>query len=56
LKGKVNADGFNVDGIYVINLTTEKGITDVEGYFGINGRAGDTVCCQRCSIKAGGLF
>jgi hypothetical protein len=37
LKGKVNA--VNVDGIYVINLTTEKSvITDVEGYFGIKGR------------------
>jgi hypothetical protein len=34
----------NVDGIYVINLTTEKSvITDVEGYFGIKGRAGDTL-------------
>jgi hypothetical protein len=45
LKGKVNAGGVNVDGIYVINLTTWKAvITDVEGYFGINGRrAGDTV-------------
>jgi hypothetical protein len=24
LKGKVNAGGFNVNGIYVINLATEK--------------------------------
>jgi hypothetical protein len=35
LKGKVNADGFNVDGIYVVNLTSEKAvITDAEGYLG----------------------
>ncbi|PKH66310.1 hypothetical protein CXF59_10090 [Flavobacterium sp. ALD4] len=35
LKGKVNADGFNIDGIYVVNLTSEKAvITDIEGYLG----------------------
>jgi hypothetical protein len=46
-----------VDGIYVINLTTEKSvITCVEGYFGIKEGQGILCCCQRCSIKAGGLF
>jgi hypothetical protein len=38
LKGKVNAGGFNVNGIYVINLATEKRVTDGEGYFGIKSR------------------
>jgi hypothetical protein len=51
-KGKVNADGFNVDGIYVINLTTEKAvITDAEGYFGINGRVGDTLLLSAVQYK-----
>lgn len=44
LKGKINADGFAVDGIYVINLTTEKAIiTAGGGYFLIDGVAGDTL-------------
>jgi hypothetical protein len=53
LKGKVNADEFNVDGIYVINLTTEKAvITDYEGYFGIDGRAGDTLLLSAVQYKS----
>jgi hypothetical protein len=44
LKGIINADGFAVDGIYVINLTTEKAIiTAGGGYFLIDGVAGDTL-------------
>lgn len=44
LKGKINADGFAVDGIYVINLTTEKAIiTAGGGYFLIDAVAGDTL-------------
>jgi hypothetical protein len=53
LKGKVNADGFNVDGIYVINLSTEKAvITDSEGYFAIDGRAGDTLLLSSVQYKS----
>jgi hypothetical protein len=56
LKGKVNADGV-VDGIYVINLTTEKSvITDVEGYFGIKGRAGYFVAVSGAVSKQAGCF
>jgi hypothetical protein len=44
LKGIINADGFAVDGIYVINLTTEKAIiTAGGGYFLIDAVAGDTL-------------
>jgi hypothetical protein len=53
LKGKVNAAGVNVDGVYVINLANEKAvITDVEGYFGINGRAGDTLLLSAVQYKS----
>jgi hypothetical protein len=50
LKGKVNG-GFNVNGIYVINLTTEKRITDGEGYFGIK-EAGDTLLLSAVQYKS----
>jgi hypothetical protein len=43
LKGKVNADGVNVDGIYVINLTTEKSVMMCRRLFWDKGRAGDTL-------------
>ena len=53
LKGKVNAGRFNVNGIYVINLSTEKAvITDGEGYFWINGRAGDTLLLSAVQYKS----
>ncbi|SDZ92733.1 hypothetical protein SAMN05443667_101323 [Flavobacterium gillisiae] len=53
LKGKINADGFNVDGIYVINLTTEKAvITDDEGYFVIDGVTGDTLLFSAVQYKS----
>jgi hypothetical protein len=36
---------------YIINLTNEK-VTDVEGYFGINGRAGDTLLLSAVQYKS----
>lgn len=53
LKGMVNGDGFNVDGIYIINLATEKAaITDGEGYFVIPGLAGDTLLFSSVQYKS----
>lgn len=53
LKGIVNGDGFNVDGIYVINLTTERAVvTDEEGYFAVKGMAGDTLLFSSVQYKS----
>lgn len=53
LKGKVNADMFNLDGIYVINLKTEKAsITDEQGYFSIKAMVGDTLMFSSVQYKA----
>ncbi|MEZ7497568.1 carboxypeptidase-like regulatory domain-containing protein [Flavobacterium sp. Arc3] len=53
VKGRVNDDGFNVDGVYVINLTTEKAvITDGEGYFEIDGVVGDTLLFSSVQYKS----
>ena len=52
LKGKVNADMFNLDGIYVINLKTEKAsITDEQGYFSIKAIVGDTLMFSAVQYK-----
>lgn len=53
IKGRVNDDGYNVDGVYVINLTTEKAvITDSDGYFEIVGVAGDTLLFSSVQYKS----
>jgi len=52
LKGKINGDAFNVDGVYVINLSTEKAvITASDGYFNIAGLAGDTLLFSAVQFK-----
>ena len=44
LKGKISANTIDLDGIYVINLRTEKSaITENEGYFSIPAILGDTL-------------
>jgi hypothetical protein len=44
LKGKVSADMSNMEGIYVINVKTEKAaITEKGGFFSIPARPGDTL-------------
>ena len=53
LKGKVNADMFNLDGIYVVNLKTESAsITDEQGYFSIKAMVGDTLMFSSVQYKA----
>ncbi|TDE06305.1 hypothetical protein E0F98_01415 [Flavobacterium hiemivividum] len=52
LKGKINGGAFNVDGVYVINLSTEKAvITASDGYFNIAGLAGDTLLFSAVQFK-----
>ncbi|NGY36189.1 carboxypeptidase-like regulatory domain-containing protein [Flavobacterium sp. XN-5] len=52
LKGKINGGAFNVDGVYVINLSTEKAlITTSDGYFNIAGLAGDTLLFSAVQFK-----
>lgn len=52
LKGRVNADGYNVEGIYVINLRTEKAvITDIDGYFNALAKPGDTLLFSAIQYK-----
>lgn len=51
--GKVNADMTNLEGIYVINLKTEKAsITDKEGYFSIEAAVGDTLLLSAVQFKS----
>ena len=53
IKGKVNANMTNVEGIYVINLKTEKSaITDMQGFFSIKAIAGDTLMFSSVQFKA----
>lgn len=53
LKGKINGDTYNLDGVYVINLTTKKAvITDGEGYFVLHGVAGDTLSFSGVQYKS----
>lgn len=52
LKGKVIADMSDLEGIYVINLKTEKAaITEKEGYFSISAVAGDTLLFSAMQFK-----
>lgn len=52
LNGKVIAGLSNLEGIYVINLKTEKAvITDKEGYFSIPAAVGDTLMFSATQFK-----
>ncbi|MFV8341665.1 hypothetical protein [Flavobacterium sp. XS2P39] len=53
LEGKVSADMSNLEGIYVINLKTEKAaVTEKSGYFSIPAVAGDTLMFAAAQFKA----
>jgi hypothetical protein len=52
LKGKVIADMSDLEGIYVINLKTEKAaITEKDGYFSIDAVSGDTLLFSAMQFK-----
>ncbi|PWA06517.1 hypothetical protein [Flavobacterium psychrotolerans] len=52
LRGKVSADVHNMEGIYVINLKTEKStITNEGGYFSIPATVGDTLVLSSIQFK-----
>ena len=52
LKGKINADDTNIEGVYVINLRSEKAvISDAEGYFYAKAQPGDTLLFSAVQYK-----
>jgi len=52
LNGKINANTMDLEGIYVINLKTEKStITEKEGYFSISTMPGDTLLFSAIQLK-----
>ncbi len=52
LNGKINANTMDLDGIYVINLRTEKStITEKEGYFTIQAMPGDSLLFSAIQLK-----
>ncbi|WP_306353761.1 hypothetical protein [Flavobacterium sp. '19STA2R22 D10 B1'] len=52
LKGKITSDYSNLEGIYVINLSTEKSIvTEKGGYFSISAKANDTLMFSGVQFK-----
>ena len=52
LKGKVVASVNNLEGIYVINTSTEKGmVTEKGGYFSVSAKAGDTLMLSSFQFK-----
>lgn len=52
-RGKVNADMTDLEGIYVINLTTENAaITDLKGFFTINAKVGDSLLLSSVQFKS----
>jgi hypothetical protein len=52
LNGKVSSEMSNLEGIYVINLKTEKTvITEKEGYFSIAAAPGDTILFSASQFK-----
>lgn len=52
LNGKVSAEMSNLEGIYIINLKTEKAtITDKGGYFSILANVGDTLMFSAVQFK-----
>ena len=51
--GKVNAEMNDLEGIYVINLTTENAtITDSKGFFTINAKVGDSLLLSSVQFKS----
>ena len=51
--GKVNAETTDLEGIYVINLTTENAtITDSKGFFTINAKVGDSLLLSSIQFKS----
>ena len=52
-RGKVNSDMTDLEGIYVINLTTENAaITDLKGFFTINAKVGDSLLLSSVQFKS----
>ena len=52
-RGKVNANMTDLEGIYVINLTTENAaITDLKGFFTINAKVGDSLLLSSVQFKS----
>lgn len=52
LTGKINANTIDLEGVYVINLKTEKStITDRDGYFSITAIPGDTLLFSAVNLK-----
>ncbi|WP_281297364.1 hypothetical protein [Flavobacterium limnophilum] len=52
LNGKINANTIDLEGIYVINLKTEKStITEKDGYFSIAAIPGDTLLFSAIHLK-----
>ena len=52
LTGKIAANTIDLDGVYVINLKTEKStITDKDGYFSISANPGDTLLFSAVNLK-----
>lgn len=52
-RGKVNAEMTDLEGIYVINLTTENAtITDSKGFFTINAKVGDSLLLSSVQFKS----
>ncbi|MBF2710014.1 hypothetical protein [Flavobacterium soyangense] len=52
LKGKINANTIDLEGVYVINLKTEKStITDKDGFFSITAISGDTLLFSAVNLK-----
>lgn len=52
LNGKINANSMDLEGVYVINLKTEKStITEKDGYFSIAAIQGDTLLFSAIQLK-----
>jgi hypothetical protein len=52
LNGKINANTIDLEGVYVINLKTEKSsITEKDGYFSIAAAPGDTLLFSAIQLK-----
>lgn len=53
LKGKVNANILDLDGIYIVNIRTEKTtVTEEEGYFSVSAKVGDTLLFSAVQFKS----
>lgn len=52
LNGKIYANSLDLEGVYVINLKTEKStITEKDGYFSITATSGDTLLFSAIQLK-----